>query len=601
MQTAKTLLEIYRDRGARGLPLHRVYRQLFNPDLFLRSYGKIYRNDGAMTPGVTPETPDGMSMEKIHTIITALQTERYVWKPVRRTQIPKKNGGTRPLGLPTWSDKLLQDVMRSLLEAFYEPQFRSSSHGFRPNLGCHTALARVRQWKAVTWFIEGDISKCFDRIDHSVLLKILGEKIHDSRFIRLIANLLRAGYLENWVLNATLSGSPQGGVISPILANIYLDRLDAFVEDELSPQYTQGEKRERYSRYRHYEYLIRIARRSDDWMTWKQLRSEQRQLPSYDTQDPNFRRLSYVRYADDFLLGFVGPRDEAEEIKSRIKTFLKDQLLLDLSDAKTLITHGRTEKARFLGYEIAVTHSDTKCAAGQRCVNGKIALLVPRDVVMTKRQLFMRKNKIVHRSELLDDADIGIISLYQSQWRGLLNYYLMAVNVSVRLPRVYHSMRTSLLKTLATKHHLTLPQVLREYQQMVVRPHGELKILRAILPRPGKKPLVVEFGGLEVRWKQFVPSSDPETSVKWNRRSELVERLQAEKCELCGREVDCEVHHIRKLSDIDRPGRRPKADGERIMIARKRKTLVLCHSCHLKVDNGRHDGPSIKTLESRVR
>jgi group II intron reverse transcriptase/maturase len=602
MQTAADVLGIYRDRGTRRLPLQRVYRQLFNPDLFLRSYGKIYRNDGAMTPGVTSETPDCMSMDKIHAIISALKAERYVWKPARRINIPKKSGGSRPLGLPTWSDKLLQDVIRSLLEAYYELQFRSSSHGFRPGRGCHTALARVQQWKAVSWFIEGDISKCFDRIDHSILLKILGEEIHDNRFLRLIASLLQAGYLEDWRFNATLSGSPQGGVISPILSNIYLDRLDTFVEDELIPQYTRGAKRERNPVYRHHEYLLRVAKQDRDWATWKRLRHEMQQLPSYDTHDPDFRRLYYVRYADDFLLGFIGPKNEAEGIKARIKTFLKEQLLLDLSDAKTLITHGRTEKARFLGYEIAVTQSNSKHTAGQRSVNGKIALLVPPDVTAAKRAPFLREGKTVHRPELVDDDDITIISLYQAQWRGLLNYYLMAVNVSIRLPSVYRAMKVSLLKTLARKHRLTVPQILRKYGETIYRPpHGNLKILRATLPRPGKKTLVAQFGGLEVRRRVFVPSCDPDAAVRWNRRSELVQRLQADKCELCGREVNCQVHHIRKLSDIDRPGRRPKTDAERVMAARKRKTLVLCRECHHKVDNGQHDGPSIKTLESRVR
>lgn len=602
MQTAANVLKIYRDRGARRLPLQRVYRQLFNPDLFLRSYAKIYRNDGAMTPGVTSETPDGMSMNKIHVVINALKAERYTWKPARRINIPKKSGGNRPLGLPTWSDKLLQDVVRSLLEAYYEPQFRTSSHGFRPGLGCHTALARVRQWKAVSWFIEGDISKCFDRIDHSTLLKTLGEKIHDNRFLRLIASLLQAGYLENWHFNATLSGSPQGGVISPILSNIYLDRLDTYVEDELIPQYTRGAMRGRNPAYRHHEYLVRVAKQDRDWAKWKRLRHEMQQLPSYATHDPEFRRLYYVRYADDFLLGFIGPKNEAEEIKARIKTFLKEQLLLDLSDAKTLITHGRTEKARFLGYEIAVTQSDSKQFAGQRSVNGKVALLVPPDVAAAKRAPFLRQGKVVHRPELVDDDDLTIISLYQAQWRGLLNYYLMAVNVSVRLPPVYRAMKVSLLKTLARKHRLTVPQILRKYDETIYRPpHGYLKVLRATLPRPGKKTLVAQFGGLEVRRRESVPSCDPDAVVKWNRRSELVQRLQADKCELCGREVDCEVHHIRKLSDIDRPGRRPKSNAEHVMAARKRKTLVLCRECHQKVHYGEHDGPSIKTLESRVR
>src|SRR5262249_26405157 len=300
MQNANATLRVYRDRGKRGLPLQRVYRQLFNPDLYLGSYGRIYRNAGAMTRGATPETPDGMSMGRIHAIIEALRAERYAWSPVRRTYIPKKKGGTRPLGLPTWSDKLLQDVIRSLLEAYYEPQFRSSSHGFRPDRGCHTALGRVRRWKAVTWFIEGDISKCFDRIDSSVLLKILGEKILDNRFLRLIAGLLNAGYLEDWVYHATLSGTPQGGVISPLLSNIYLDRLDAFVEDKLIPRYTSGDARRRNPDYRHLEYRLRIAKKEGDWETWTRLRREMRALPSHDPQDPDFRRLSYVRYADDF-------------------------------------------------------------------------------------------------------------------------------------------------------------------------------------------------------------------------------------------------------------------------------------------------------------
>src|ERR1700676_2468692 len=167
MRNANTILELIRKRGKKGLPLERVYKLLFNKDLYLMAYGKIYRNKGALTHGVTDETPDGMSLKKIGAIIEALRYERYQWLPARRTYIPKKNGKKRPLGMPVWSDKLVQEVVRLILEAYYEPQFSDHSHGFRPKRGCHTALSEVQKtWKGTIWFIEGDISKCFDSFDH---------------------------------------------------------------------------------------------------------------------------------------------------------------------------------------------------------------------------------------------------------------------------------------------------------------------------------------------------------------------------------------------------------------------------------------------------
>src|ERR1700756_2800024 len=251
MQRAEALLEIIHERGKRGLPLERLYRHLFNPELYLRAYGKIYRNDGAMTPGASAETADGMSLRKIQAIIEALRHERYRWTPVRRTYIDKKNSSKkRPLGLPTWSDKLLQEVIRSLLEAYYEPQFSGRSHGFRPGRGCHTALREVEDvWSGTTWFIEGDISDCFGSLDHDILLGIMAEKIHDNRFLRLVRHMLKAGYLEEWEYRDTLSGVPQGGVLSPVLSNIYLDKLDKFAEQELIPHYTRGERRARNPEY----------------------------------------------------------------------------------------------------------------------------------------------------------------------------------------------------------------------------------------------------------------------------------------------------------------------------------------------------------------
>ena len=246
MQDAETVLNVIRERGERGLPLENIYRLLYNRNLYLRAYGRLYSNQGAMTKGTTAETVDGMSLAKIDRIIDALRYERFRWTPVRRVNIPKPNGKTRPLGIPTWTDKLLQEVIRMILEAYYEPQFSDRSHGFRPDRGCHSALSNVtNHWTGVRWFVEGDIKGCFDNIDHEVMLSVLGEKLHDNRFLRLLKYLLKAGYMEDWKYGRTLSGTPQGGVVSPVLANVYLDRLDKFVETMLIPTYTRGTVPER--------------------------------------------------------------------------------------------------------------------------------------------------------------------------------------------------------------------------------------------------------------------------------------------------------------------------------------------------------------------
>ena len=324
MRNAETILGIVRDRGKRGLPLEDVYRQLFNPALYLLAYGKVARNKGALTPGVTTETADAMALTTIDAIIGKLRTETYRWTPARRVSIEKKHSTKkRPLGIPTWSDKLLQDVIRLIREAYYDPQFSDHSHGFRPGRGCHTALRAIhRTWNGTTWFIEGDIKGCFDSLDHEVLLGILRERIHDGRFLRLIGNLLKAGYLEEWTYKPTLSGSPQGGVVSPILANIYLDRLDQFVETVLIPEHTRGTQRRRNPAYRRQvDQRYRAKRRGD---ATAPTTSHRRPVPmaAGDPDDPQYRRLRSVRYADDFILGFAGPRHEAEAIVRRLGAFL---------------------------------------------------------------------------------------------------------------------------------------------------------------------------------------------------------------------------------------------------------------------------------------
>jgi group II intron reverse transcriptase/maturase len=588
MQNAETVLGVLRERGRRGLPLDELYRQLFNPQLYLLAYGRIYSNKGAMTPGPDAETADGMTLGKIERIIDAVRHERYRFKPVKRHYIPKKDGTQRPLGLPSWSDKLLGEVIRLLLEAYYEPQFSDRSHGYRPGRGCHTALREVAvSWTGVTWFIEGDISRCFDRLDRSVMLDTLGEKIHDSRFRRLVGQMLQAGYLEDWVWNATLSGVPQGGVVSPILSNIYLDRLDKFVETVLIPRYSRGVRRRRNVEYNRVKSAIARARNQSDHATVRALRKQLHSLPSADPEDPGYRRLRYVRYADDTLLGFVGPKAEAEEIKRRLAQFLRDDLKLELSEQKTLITHARTEAARFLGYEITIQHNNQTLTSGRRATNGAVRLRVPRDVIKAKCTRYTARGKPERQPALRNEEDYAIISRYGSEYRGIVQYYLLAGDVW-RLGRLHWVMQTSLLKTLACKYDSSVLKMNRKYAATLETSHGPRKCLQVIVERgAGRKPLVARFGGIPLTRQKNAVLRDREPILATNPRRELIDRLLAGRCELCGQAEKVQVHQIRQLSDLDRPGRLEQPEWVRVMAKRRRKTLVVCASCHASIHHGR--------------
>lgn len=588
MRNAETVLAVIRDRGQRGLQIEDVYRQLFNPDLYLLAYGRISRNAGAMTRGVTAETVDGMSLAKIERIIEAVRFERYRWTPVRRVEIPKSNGKTRPLGIPTWSDKLLQEAIRLLLEAYYEPQFSEHSHGFRPDRGCHTALQTVqRNWTGTKWFIEGDIKGCFDNINHDVLLGILRERIRDNRFLRLIANLLKAGYLEEWRYTPTLSGTPQGGIVSPILSNIYLDRLDRFMEETLLPAYNRGTHRKGNREYGRLQSRRRDCTKKGNKGEARALLQTMRSLPTADPNDPDYRRLRYIRYADDFLLGFAGPKAEAEVLKAQLGKFLRDTLQLELSPEKTLITHATHKAARFLGYEVASQHSDSKHdKTGRRAINGIISLRLPAEVVEKKRRLYMVRGKPIHRKELTVQSDYTIVARYQSEYRGYVQYYALAQNV-MWMDCLRWVMETSLLKTLANKHKKSVTVMAKKLADTIQTPSGPRKCLTVRVQRDGKAPLVARFGGVVLQRQAHAYLEDRPLHTFNRPRTQLETRLLARQCEVCGATDMVEVHHVRKLKDLNIKGRKEKPLWVQIMAAMRRKTLVLCVKCHHDLHAGK--------------
>ncbi|MHB1718150.1 MAG: reverse transcriptase domain-containing protein [Acidimicrobiales bacterium] len=591
MQSAEVVLGVLRERGSKGLPCSELYRQLFNPQLYLLAYGRIYSNQGAMTPGPTQETADDMSMEKIGTIIDAMRHERYRFSPVRRIYIPKKSGKLRPLGLPSWSDKLVGEVVRLLLEAYYEPQFSNRSHGFRPNRGCHTALREIAEtWTGTTWFIEGDISDCFGSLDHSVMISILSEKIHDGRFLRLISKMLSAGYLEDWRWNETPSGCPQGGVASPILSNIYLHKLDKYVETVLIPQHTKGTTRRRHPEYIRVRGRLAQARKQGNRDKARKLRHQLRRLPASDPCDPDYRRLRYSRYADDHLLGFIGPKVEAEQIKGQLAAFLRDELKLELSAEKTLITHARSQAARYLGYEIIVQNGDSKIIAGQRSANGKIALRVPLDVIKAKCAPYLRHGKPWHRSAMQNLDDYDIVKTYGAEYRGIVQYYLLANDVW-RFNRLCWDAQTSMLKTLAAKHQSSVAKMAAKHKAKIETPYGLRRCYEARVERPGKQPLVARFGGIPlVRNKRAVlVDRTPSHQVTYPRK-ELVRRLLARRCELCGDPGQVAVHQVRNLASLEQ--HIGQFAWAALMARKRRKTLVVCHPCHDAIHD---EQPAAKT------
>jgi len=579
----------------------RLYRLLFNEELFFIAYQHIYAKQGNMTPGTDGKTVDQMSVQRIESLIESLKTEAYQPKPARRVYISKKNGKERPLGIPSFEDKLVQEIVRIVLEAIYEGHFEYTSHGFRPHRSCHTALTQIQEkFTGVKWFIEGDIKGFFDNIDHDILMNALRERINDERFLCLIRKFLKAGYVEKWRFHNTYSGTPQGGIISPILANIYLDRFDKYVK-EYAEKFNKGGRRRISSEYRKLNNKkTRLAKKlksitdesvRDNMITEiKETLAKTYVTPCQEPMDAEYRRIQYVRYADDFLIGIIGSKAECIKIKADISKFMAEKLRLELSEEKTLITNAH-DKAKFLGYEIFVRncnfrHRDSK-GVMRRFGKGSVMLHVNMDTAKTKllkydavRMSQERKKTIWKpkpRSYMIGNKIEDIVAQYNTEIRGFYNYYAIANNISGIGSSFGYIMEYSMYKTIAQKLNLTMVQ-------------AKLKFLRNkdfIVPFKDTKGVtkyrVFYDGGFKRKtaYRNSLVDTIPNT---WHTpKLSLMERLKTGVCELCGSSGNITMHQVRNLRQL-----KEDTPWNIKMLKQNRKTLAVCESCNQKIQNNEH-------------
>lgn len=600
-------------QGHKVKKLHKL--MCSNLDLWAMAYANIYSNRGAMTKGVNDNTLDGMGNDRVLNLVSLIKSSDYRPKPCRRTYIPKDarkpNGKKRPLGIPSGDDKLIQEVMRMILEEIYEPIFSDWSYGFRRNRSCHTVLTEIRNsWKGTKWVCDVDIKGYFDNIDHNLLLKFLSKRIDDKAFLALVKKFLKAGYMEDWRYFGTHSGTPQGGIISPILANVFLHELDEFMKMKIK-EFSKGERRKPNPEYK--KALQNRANRIK-WIRqghgasglhadeqklekWKleaiDLEKKLANTSSVLMDDPAFKRMRYVRYADDFLIGIIGSKNEAKEVMKEVTEFVESELRLEVSKEKSSIVDPK-QGFVFLGYEVKCRRENkrVKCVVGhnsdgskthavKRTITEHIHLGVPREKIQKFCALRgygeydSHNDKSRSKPVMTFLSDYEIISQYNAEMRGYANYY----NLSpvLYLNKLHWIWMNSLFKTLANKHQTSRTKIAKRLRQpdgrYVHREHRNNKVYE------------LEIFQLKNRSVSMADFIDPlPNTFKYTSRTELLDRMAARKCEYCGIQSGyLEVHHVRKLKDI-------KGDAEpwkRLMISRRRKTLVLCKDCHIDLHRGK--------------
>nr|UEX92734.1 hypothetical protein [Ophiocordyceps lanpingensis] len=548
-----------------------LYQLMFNTKLFEIAYNNLKSKPGNMTPGIVPTTLDGFSIEVIQNLIEKLKDESFKFSPGKRVMIPK--GGERPLTVAPPRDKIVQEVMRMILAAVFESSFSPNSHGFRPGKSCHSALRQVYSYFGVaTWYIEGDISKCFDSFDHDILMNIIGLRIKDGRFLSLIRKALRAGYFEFGVYKHSIVGTPQGSIISPILSNIYLNEFDKFVES-LCQSFSNGTKARTNPTWISYTNKKRRAKSILEKIKWNKLILA---TPSKDPLDPNFKKLVFVRYADDWILGVRGSHEDCEFLLAKVKTFLKESLNLDLSVKKTLITNANKDKALFLGTKIFRSrHQLFKWTHGFASRVGKeirMEIALSRVFKKLEEAKFVKDGESYPRYLWMHNSKDQIVALYNSVYRGITNYYSFAHNLGKVSGYIHMILKSSCAKLLAAKFSeksqqkifikfgkdLKGPDNIAFAKATYINQPWNFKMANKINSRAGTSDL----GMIKTLYAESIS----------------IASLEDLKCSVCESNYRVEMHHVRMMKDLN-----PKLNKiDALMVKRRRKQIPLCRVCHMK-------------------
>ena len=455
-----------------------------------------------------------------------------------------------------------------------------------------------KTFTGANWFVEGDIHACFDSFDHHVVIGLLKKRIDDEAFIQLIWKFLKAGHMEQWTFNRTYSGVPQGSGVSPVLANIYLHELDKFMEKYAENFNTEAKKKHFSTAYKSsvgkaYRY------RKKGREIWDSLSEEEKKIrcknlkeleriekstTPYVYNDSNYKRVQYTRYADDFIIGVIGSRADAETIKKDVKIFLQEVLKLEMSDTKTKVTH-TGDRARFLGYDITVSRDQslkrTSNGKTQRCQTGVVKLYVPREKWVGKlieyKAIKIKINEngkerfvALHRGKLVNQSDIEILARYNAEVRGLYNYYSIA-NDSFKIGRFANVMKYSMYKTFACKYKTNVHEIKRRYCR------NDLFTV-AYETRQGTKTTTFYRDGYKRKEcaTKFDNVSELPQFSKYAKTNTLKQRVERHTCELCLKDCrNLEIHQVKKLKDL-------KGNAEWVLLMKKkrRKTLVVCPECH---------------------